>query len=62
MAGMMQQLTPFTALALGFAANMVLANDIYVDALGDAATPDGVLRGSLYSAEGRRDRGECSFG
>ncbi len=41
MAGMMQQLTPFAALALGFAANMVLANDIYVDVLGDAASPDG---------------------
>jgi hypothetical protein len=41
MAGMMQRLAPLTALALGFAANIVLANDIYVDALGDAATPDG---------------------
>ena len=41
MAGMMQRLAPLTALVLGIAANMVLANDIYVDALGDAATPDG---------------------
>ena len=38
---MMQRLAPFFALALGFAANAVLATDIYVDALGDAVTPDG---------------------
>ncbi len=38
---MTQGLAPFFALALGFAANVVLATDIYVDALGDAATPDG---------------------
>ena len=40
---------------------MVLANDIYVDALGGGDAGRG-LRGSLYGAEGRRDRGECSFG
>ena len=41
MTRMMQRLAPLTALALGVAANMVLATDIYVDALSDAATPDG---------------------
>ena len=41
MTGMMQRLAPVAALALGLAANAVLATDIYVDALSGAATPDG---------------------
>ena len=38
---MTQRLSPLFALALGFAANVALATDIYVDVLSDAATPDG---------------------
>ena len=37
----MRRLVTFAVLALTFAVNVILANDIYVDALGDAATPDG---------------------
>ena len=37
----MRRLVTFAVLALGFSASVALANDIYVDALGDAATPDG---------------------
>ncbi len=37
----MQRLALFAAVALGFAANAVLATDIYVDVSGDAATSDG---------------------
>ena len=38
---LMQRLALFSAVALGFAANMASASDIHVDALGEAARPDG---------------------
>ena len=41
MDNMTQRLALFAALALGFAANVALATDIYVDVSGNAATPDG---------------------